>query len=48
MPWLLIIPGAAALLLLIFMCWWISAGNGFKRKQIKIEEALSGIEVSLT
>lgn len=28
--------------------WWISTSNGFKRKSIKISEALSGIEVALT
>jgi LemA protein len=28
--------------------WWVSTSNGFKRKSIKISEALSGIEVALT
>jgi len=36
------------LIVLIFAIWWISTSNGFKRKQIKISEALSGIEVALT
>jgi LemA protein len=27
--------------------WWVSTSNGFKRKSIKISEALSGIEVAL-
>ena len=40
----LIIGGAIALAVL----WVISTINGFKRREIKIEEALSGIEVALT
>jgi len=28
--------------------WWISTSNDFKRKEIQIDESLSGIEVSLT
>jgi len=35
-------------IVLIFAIWWISTSNGFKRKQIKVSEALSGIEVALT
>ena len=45
---LFIITGIAALLILISVSWWISTSNGFKRKAIKIAEALSGIEVALT
>jgi len=37
----------AALIALVII-WWISVSNGFKRKSIKISEALSGIEVALT
>lgn len=40
----LIIGGAIVLAVL----WGISTINGFKRREIKIEEALSGIEVALT
>ncbi len=45
---LFIITGIAALLILISVSWWISTSNGFKRKAIKISEALSGVEVALT
>jgi len=44
MPYLII----GVILILIPVIWWISVGNGFKRKEIKINEALSGIEVALT
>jgi LemA protein len=44
----LIIPLALALLALLAAIWWIRTANDFKRKEIKIGEALSGIEVSLT
>lgn len=44
----LIIAGAVVLLILVPVVWWISTSNGFKRKAIKISEALSGIEVALT
>lgn len=43
-----IIIGIVIILLLTPIFWWISASNGFKRKTIKISEALSGIEVALT
>ena len=36
------------ILVFIPIIWWISTSNGFKRKSIKISEALSGIEVALT
>lgn len=43
------IAGCAILFILtIFFVWWIGTSNNFKRKKIKIEEALSGIEVALT
>ena len=48
MPFLIIIPAAIVLFALIFLFWWIGASNNFKRKQIKVSESLSGIEVSLT
>ena len=36
------------ILVFVPIIWWISTSNGFKRKSIKISEALSGIEVALT
>ena len=36
-----------AVLALIPLIWWIKTGNNLKRMAIKIEEALSGIEVAL-
>lgn len=45
----LIIGGVVVVVvILIPVFWWISTGNGFQRKAIKIGEALSGIEVALT
>ena len=35
-------------IVLIPVFWWIGTSNGFKRKAIKIDEALSGVEVALT
>jgi LemA protein len=32
----------------IILLWVIATSNGFKRKRIKVQEALSGIEVALT
>lgn len=46
--YLFIIAGIVAILILIPVFWWITTSNGFKRKSIKIQEALSGIEVALT
>ena len=37
-----------AVVALILVVWVISTQNGFKRREIKVEEALSGIEVALT
>ncbi len=37
-----------AVILLIPLFWYISTSNKFKRMKIKVEEALSGIEVALT
>ena len=37
-----------ALLAVALLLYWINTSNGFKRKKIKIQEALSGIEVALT
>ena len=44
----IIIAAVAALAVLIPAVWWIKTGNKFKRGNIKIDEALSGIEVALT
>jgi len=44
----LIIPGILVVLALILIIWWVKTGNNFKRRAIKIDEALSGIEVALT
>lgn len=46
MIWVFIIIIAAAVIAPVF--WWISTSNGFKRMDIKISEAQSGIEVALT
>ncbi|MGX8701227.1 LemA family protein [Caproiciproducens sp.] len=35
-------------LVLIFVIWWISTGNRFRRLTVKIEESESGIDVALT
>jgi LemA protein len=45
---IIIIAVVAALVIFALAAWWISTSNGFKRKKIKIDEALSGIEVALT
>lgn len=45
---LFIITGIVVVFVLTTVIWWISASNGFKRKSIKINEALSGIEIALT
>ena len=39
---------AIVIIVFIPLFWWIGTSNGFKRKNIKIDEALSGIEVALT
>jgi LemA protein len=43
-----LVAGIVIVLILILVLWWISTSNGFRRKAIKIGEALSGIEVALT
>ena len=45
---LVIIIIAIAALAVIIIGWAISVSNTFKRKKIKIDEALSGVEVALT
>lgn len=42
-----IIP-VIVIIVFIPLFWWIGTSNGFKSKKIKIDEALSGIEVALT
>ena len=44
----LIIAVLVIILVLAPIIWWTSTSNGFKRKFIKIGEALSGIEVAFT
>ena len=46
MIWAII--GIIAVAVLVPAFWWISTSNRFKRMDIKISEALSGIEVALT
>lgn len=45
MIWAILIIIAVVVLIPIF--WWISTSNNFKRMDVKISEALSGIEVAL-
>ena len=40
--------GILIVVLVIAVIWAVSTVNGFKRKEIKIQESLSGIEVALT
>jgi len=47
-PIAIIIPIVILLAILVPVVWWIKTGNSFKRKTLKIDEALSGIEVALT
>lgn len=44
MTWLYVLIGVVAFILI----WWIATSNGLKKKQLKCEESLSGIEVALT
>ena len=44
MTWLYVLIGIAAVIVL----WWIITSNGFKKKDLKTKESLSGIEVALT
>lgn len=49
--WLIVILvfiGVIVLVGLIILCWWISTYNRFKKYQIDIEDARSGIDVALT
>ena len=43
-----IIIGIVALILIIIIGWWISTSNNFRRTEVKINEAESGIDVALT
>jgi LemA protein len=36
------------IIIICILGWWISTSNNFKRMQVKIDEALSGIDVALT
>ena len=35
-------------IIMVVSVWWISTSNNFKRKAVKIDEGLSGVEVALT
>ena len=39
---------AAVVIIIAIIGWWISTSNKFKVMQVKIDEALSGIDVALT
>lgn len=43
-----IVIGIVALVLIIIIGWWISTSNNFRRTEVKINEAESGIDVALT
>lgn len=45
---LIIVIGIIFVILLVLIVWWIRTSNSFKRMDIKISEALFGIEVALT
>ena len=45
---LYIIAAIVLALVLAAAIWWIKTSNGFKSRALKIDEALSGIEVALT
>lgn len=37
-----------AIIVFFILIWWIKTANGFRRTQVKIDEAASGIDVALT
>lgn len=43
-----VIIGIVVLVLLIVLIWWISTSNKFRTTQVKIDEAMSGIDIALT
>jgi LemA protein len=45
---IIIIIAIVAFIGLAFLIWWVSTSNNFHRKTVKINEALSGIEIALT
>jgi LemA protein len=45
---LLIVIGVILLFAIIVVVWWISVYNKFRRYQVAVEEAKSGIDVALT
>ena len=47
MPYAVITAAAAILAVLLLAYWWVKTSNSFKRMQVKITEALSGVEVAL-
>ena len=44
----IVVAAIILLIVLIPVIWWVKTSNGFKRKTIKTQESLSGIEVALT
>lgn len=44
----MIVVAVVAAIIVIIAIWWISTMNGLRRLQVKIKEALSGIDVALT
>lgn len=47
-PRIVIAIVAAGLVIVCLICWWISTSNKLKVLGVKIDEALSGIDVALT
>jgi LemA protein len=45
---ILIICAVVVIAGIAILCWWIGTSNNFHRKTVKINEALSGIEIALT
>lgn len=45
---LIIVLGVVILVALIIVIWWIRTSNRMRREIVKIDEALSGIDVALT
>lgn len=46
-PWVIVLIAVGAIILL-FIIWYISVMNNLRRLEVKVNEALSGIDVALT
>ena len=44
----IVIIGVVLVIFLILICWFVSVHNGIKVSELKVNEALSGIDVALT